>query len=116
MATARHEKRSAPTPPATIDKHLTEQRESGLTIAAYCRKHSLSPWTFYGWRRRRGSPSSQPQQPNACMTFTELPGTAGISAPFEFVFPSGVGLRVHAGFDHEELSTLLGIMGSREVC
>jgi transposase-like protein len=116
MATARKENRSAPTPRATIDKHLTGQRESGLSIAAYCRKHSLSPWTFYGWRKRRGLTSSVAQRPDRCMTFTELPASAGISAPFEIVFPGGVRLRVNAGFDHEDLSTLLAIMGRREVC
>ena len=33
-------------------KHLQQHRASGLSVAAFCRLHSLGVASFYAWRRR----------------------------------------------------------------
>src|SRR5262249_60142097 len=39
---------------ASYERLLAEQESSGLNLRAFARKHGLSPWTLYGWRRKLG--------------------------------------------------------------
>ena len=40
---------------------LAQQQESGLSIAAYCKREGISEQTFYGWRKRLSNgPSPTP--------------------------------------------------------
>ena len=36
--------------PPHVKDHFLAQEQSGLTIKDYCKEHSLSCGTFYGWR------------------------------------------------------------------
>ncbi|NBB75819.1 MAG: hypothetical protein GVY02_00440 [Bacteroidetes bacterium] len=40
--------------PAHVRHHFDQHMRSGLTIKAYCEKHSLSAQSFYDWRKRYG--------------------------------------------------------------
>ena len=31
---------------------IEQQKASGLSVPAFCRREGLSAWTFYGWRSR----------------------------------------------------------------
>ena len=33
---------------------LLKQAESGISVQELCRKHGVSPWTFYRWRSKFG--------------------------------------------------------------
>ena len=33
-------------------RRFDEQRSSGLSVVAWCRKHGIEKNTFYGWRKR----------------------------------------------------------------
>lgn len=60
--------------PEFASTHLKQQKASGLSIAAYCRKNNINATTFYGWNKRyqktgiAGKPSEQTRSP-----FIEIP-------------------------------------------
>ncbi len=39
-----------------IENHLQSQRQSGLSVINYCKKHGILKQTFYTWRTRYKSP------------------------------------------------------------
>jgi transposase-like protein len=41
-------------------RRLAQQQESGLSIAAFCRRHDLSQVTFHYWKRRFRSEPARP--------------------------------------------------------
>ena len=38
--------------PASVRRHFTDHKASGLSITAYCKEHDICPSTFYGWNKR----------------------------------------------------------------
>ena len=38
-----------------ISKHLSSYQKSNLPVSAYCRKHGISPSTFYNWQKRNST-------------------------------------------------------------
>lgn len=40
---------------------VKQQRASGLSVPAFCRREGINAWTLYGWRSRLGS--GQPRRP-----------------------------------------------------
>lgn len=38
---------------------IKQQRASGLSVPAFCRREGISPWTLYGWRSRLRSGQSR---------------------------------------------------------
>ena len=53
-------------------KHMSLQRDSGLSIAAYCRRHDIRPSTFYGWNKRLKHPGTSVESKKS-LPFVELP-------------------------------------------
>ena len=44
--------------------HITEQKESGLNIAEYCKQHQIAASNFYAWRSKlHRTTSAQPNMP-----------------------------------------------------
>lgn len=43
-----------------IASHLSQQRQSGLTVAEYCNQHSIPVSTFFNWQKRNGIKSRKP--------------------------------------------------------
>jgi len=39
---------------------LSEQQESGKSIAGFCRDHGLPVWQFYEWKKRLRSAKAEP--------------------------------------------------------
>jgi hypothetical protein len=79
------------TPERVVRRHVEAQQSSGLSIAAYCRGHGLSSWTFYEWRKRCGQQPRQAVKPTG-LSFVELPlGASGHA--FELSLGEGLTLR-----------------------
>jgi len=92
--------------PPHIQRHFDSHSRSKLTIRAYCKRASLSPWTFYTWRKRYSS-----------NTRTSLPARfEEVAMPIyrqegcEVCFPSGVRLRIPARFPAHELRGVVEVL------
>ena len=76
--------------------HHQQQRNSGLSIEAYCRREGISKQSFYQWRRRLENESQQPPPSTPLIRFAEIQ-TTGISAPGPATSP----IRVRLSTGHE---------------
>jgi transposase len=90
-------------------------RHSGLSIRAFCERHSLTLPSFYAWRRTL-------QQRDAATT-SFLPvqvvpddEPATTSSSFEVVLNGGRRLRVTPGFDPATLRQLLALLEEAPPC
>lgn len=45
----------------TWEELVKQQRASGLSVPAFCRREGINAWTLYGWRSRLRS--GQPRRP-----------------------------------------------------
>jgi transposase-like protein len=81
--------------PEQIAEYLEAQPNSGLSIAAFCKRHGVSVSKFYGWKRRyRRAMPAQFQEvawPQAGSSF--VPWIA------ELVLPGGLVIRLSAQAD-----------------
>ena len=73
--------RRPPTPPARRRQLLAAFDRSGLSAAAFARRHDLGYTTFCGWRHRRATTQSPP-------TFVQVE-LANPTAPVELVIELG---------------------------
>jgi hypothetical protein len=84
-------------------EHLGLQPRSGLSIRAYCARHSLSQPSFYAWRSELARRDAERAQRPA---FVPVIVGAGASEPtVEFQLPSGLIIRVPA-HDREALGAV----------
>ena len=84
---------------------LSEQSTSGLSVAEFCRRHSISPPAFYNWRRKLES-QQQGATVNAFVPVT-LPPVSLTDACFELQLGSGMTLRIPMGCDEAALKRVL---------
>jgi transposase-like protein len=93
---------------------LMRQRRSELPVAAFCRRHKVSPAAFYGWRRRlAGEPSGNSTE----VSFVPLPlGQAPppLAGELSLQLPNGVQVTVPCCFDEAALGRLLRVVGMLE--
>ena len=91
---------------------VDEQRASGLSVDAFCKRRGLATSTFFNWRRRfKSEPTSAVAQASADATFVELEAppaspitkadasTPSTTSPIELVLSNGLVVRVRHGFD-----------------
>ena len=85
---------------------IDHQATSGLSIAAFCRQESISPPSFYQWRRRLSS--SEPSKSVAVAKFQqiELPT---VRAAMELAIRNWT-VSVSPGVDAETLSKVIQAM------
>lgn len=84
---------------------LREQKESGLSAAAFCRERGVSNQSFGYWKKRLAKPA-----PGAAR-FRELVVASGKSGDqFYEVVLGSVTIRVPSGFDDEDLRRLLSLV------
>jgi transposase-like protein len=92
---------------------LRRQRESGLSVRAFCDRHDLAEPSFYGWRR-------EIQRRDAAAAFTPVRVVADEAPaperPFEVVLVGGCTLRVAPGFDAATLRQLLAVLEEVRPC
>jgi len=112
-----HQKTKAQSPqaPAHIHRHLHTQSQSGLSVQQYCREHSLSPWSFYHWRKRYQTKRPTPNIKRA-YSFTEVGSLSGPSVLCEVRFPTGVSVTIHQGVPAVEVAKVLRELSRRFSC
>ena len=105
--------------PAHVLRHFTNQRHSGLSIRAYCKRKGISSWTFYNWRKFYKEPatlspakrSTQPVSFSSLGAFSINPGLCDIR------LPKGITITVHRGATREELLPIITALAGRDtVC
>ncbi len=111
---------------------MAEHAPSGLSIADFCRREGLTPWTFRWWRlelarrdreattdRGEGTPSPSTE---LVIRSTFLPVQVvpdepeplpDERAPVEIRLPTGPTVRVARGFDPTTLEAVLSVLEAR---
>lgn len=104
-------RRRTPTEIATI---LQNQRQSGLSLLAFARKHQLCYASLIRWRRRppkvRRPAGSAPAAPGFIPIQIET-GSSG--SHYELSWPGGRRLRIPPQFDSQALRRLLDMLEER---
>ena len=89
---------------------ISQQKRSGLSIAAFCRKAGISERSFYSWRRRLVAQSGQAPAPQ----FVPISISPAAQADFEIRLPGGVSVVASSGFDESSLRRLLQVVAGLE--
>ncbi len=110
---------------------LARQRQSGLSVRAFCAAEGLAPATFYLWKRRLRRPVltlSPPKRIEFAPVRVEPENTAGIpsrqSGPspdpaasrpspagrMEILLPSQCRIRLSGSVDRQQLATVLSVL------
>jgi transposase-like protein len=84
---------------------LDRQRASGLSVAAFCRRHGVCAASLYAWKRRLRSVAAAP--PFVEAKVTGVPAAAEAAGVIEVCLRGGRRLRVGRGFDARLLSELV---------
>lgn len=93
---------------------LARQRRSGLSVAAFCRRHKVSPAALYGWKRRLAG-ETLGKSPE--VSFVPLPLDRVVppcAGEFSLQLPNGVQVTVPGNFDDAALGRLLQVVGAVE--
>ena len=89
---------------------LSQQQESGLTVAAFCRERNISHGSFYQWRNKL-----QPQQPTDTkqnhllvpIKLVSSTATKTQQSSIQILTPSGYSLRIDAQLPATDVALLL---------
>ena len=100
---------------------IEEQRASGLSIAEFCRRRSVSPPSFFDWRRRLSAAGGASGPARAAPAFVEVkvgprdtPPSEVSGTALELILRSGLRVAVRRGFDRALLRELLAALESPE--
>ena len=91
--------------PAQRETILAAYRQSSLTQPEFALKHNIGVSTLRFWLRRSGS-----QTQSRDTTFLPVPNLLpqpGVSPDYRLQWPGGLILELRAGFNPQELATLL---------
>ena len=100
--------------PTHVRHHLTSQPQSGLSIPQYCNKHSITPWSFYQWRKHYQSKLNAHFRSQ--ISFKEIGSLTYSVSICDIRFPSGITVSVHRGASHEELAGVIDILSEERRC
>ena len=93
---------------------LTEQKNSGQSVAAFCRERGLGEWQFYEWKKRLRPATTEPFLAIELVAATSAGrnGTdnAGQSAPLEFRLRCDRSVLVGPDFEASHFRRLLQIL------
>jgi transposase-like protein len=83
-----------------IERRLSAQRTSGLSIAAYCKRENIHPNTFYQWRTRLSDGKPIPERSaTTAVHFLRLPTPAVGTDGLALTLPNGAKLLVPPSYD-----------------
>jgi transposase-like protein len=94
---------------------LEDQRASGESMAAFCRRAGVRCAGFYKWRRKlggRGGFAEVRIQPSPAIS--SKPAQAGEAVPLELRLAGGYSILVGRGFDRQVLRELLDTLEAAE--
>ena len=88
---------------------LSKQRESNLSIKAFCRDHRVSEASFYTWRKRLDAKETRSlgSEPNPPFVAVSLPATSTTVDDFGVRLPNGIVISVPREFDAAALQHLV---------
>lgn len=89
---------------------LAEQRASGVSVAEFCRRRSISTPSFYNWRRRLEA-EEHVVSPFISVT---LPTAHVASQSLELILSNGITLRIPAECDEAVVTRVLRSAASLE--
>jgi hypothetical protein len=98
--------------PPHVQEHFASQKQSGLTIKDYCREHSLSCETFYGWRTVYINKPAQQKGP----LFKEIDVIPEHVPVCDVHFPSGTLVSVYRGARESDLQPIFKLLDAQETC
>lgn len=88
---------------------MERQLASGVSIAEFCRQESISPPSFYQWRKRLRSRDSEASQQSAAPKFQQLTLPGAAKAALELSIGDWT-IAVSPGVDLETLSNVVRVM------
>jgi len=96
-------------------RHIEAQRDSGLSVCAYCQEHGLTQVSFYQWRKRLSSEQrpAEAQPPVFVPVRIVQPAvesTGAEPASLEVALGNGRVVRVRPGFDAATLVELVSAL------
>jgi hypothetical protein len=86
---------------------ISEQKQSGLTVKAFCEKHGVGEALFYTWRKR--VVEDQPAR-FALVATNGVAPRAPMAQPLQLVLAGGERLEIPPGTDEATLRTVLGLL------
>ena len=87
---------------------ISEHKQSGLTVKAFCQKHGVSEALFYSWRKRVVA-EDQPAR-FALVATNGVAPSAPMPQPLQLVLAGGERLEIPPGTDEATLRTVLGLL------
>jgi transposase len=87
---------------------LGRQRSSGLSVAAFCRRHGIAAASLYAWRRRLSV--AAPGRAFVDAKLTDVPAPADAAGLVEVCLRGGRRVRVGRGFDPDLLKELVATL------
>jgi transposase-like protein len=107
---------SAPIDPAGRWRLIHEQqRQSGLSIAAFCRRHGIGESSFFTWKRRFAADAQAAGRPAFLPIRAAASPAAGVAGaqegrPVELRLPGRHRIVLRRGFDPRALRQLLDLL------
>ena len=94
---------------------ILEQKTSGLSISAFCRKHEVSPASFFSWRRRLTKCDRDDTATKFVPVHLDAPPMATRTG-CEVVLPDGCRIIVPIGCDANWLREILEALKGSPSC
>ena len=88
-------------------EHVAKQRKSGLSLRAYCAGEKISVATFRDWRKKL-----LPKNSGLIKVEKKTLGSEQNFRSYELVINGKIILRFSDGYDEQELSSLLQLLGA----
>ena len=92
---------------------FSEQKESGQSVAVFCRERGLREWQFYEWKKRLRPTSASPFVAVELVAASEVvarPALPEAGVPLEVRLRRGRRVLVGADFDPSHLQKLLRVL------
>jgi hypothetical protein len=90
---------------------VSEQSQSGQTVAAFCRERGLPAWHFYEWKKRlRESEAAKFVEVQVAIPAEPVRPTGARGSTIEIRLRAGRSLFVEPGFDASHLRALLCVL------
>jgi hypothetical protein len=103
-------KPQAEDPRARIERLLGEQPGSGMSTAAFARKHGLLPWKLYSARQARSQRERQRTKRTELVPVRLQDVADERAAPLELALSGGHRLLIRGNFDEQALRRLMGVL------
>jgi len=94
---------------------MEARRESGVSVAAFCRQEGLSEGAYYYWHRKLSGRISKPDEKSP-PAFLEVVVPRGNPVALELVLSSGHTLRINSAIDTKRLSQVLSAVKEAGLC